>query len=95
MVFRDPKFSDFLAAMIEGKPPEQVEDTTGKQVERAARAPCNFKRLVNDRDVKKQGWTEKQVKAALKEKFGEYDEEKLPEYWEYLKAHSAADRMGD
>lgn len=77
--FRDPKFSDFLDAMVEGVLPEAVEDTTAEQVGQ----PRTWPEL--------KAWIEEHpelevdtAKAKLVEKFGGFDGGKVGEYYFYL-----------
>jgi len=78
--FQDPKFSDFLDAMVEGAMPEGIEDTTMEQ----AKQPRTWGDLAT--------WIEGQdnltvetSKKDLVEEFGSFDKERVPEYYRFLK----------
>ena len=78
--FKDPKFSDFLDAMVEGALPKGVEDTTKEQ----AGQPRNWKEL--------EGWINQQenmtvgeAKETLVEQFGNFDASQVGQYYHYLK----------
>lgn len=78
--FKDPKFSDFLGAMVEGALPEAVEDTTAEQ----ASQPLTWGELeswIRERpELEVDG-----AKEALKSEFGAWDSKRVVEYYRYLK----------
>jgi hypothetical protein len=83
-VFRDPKFSDFLDAIVEGALPEPVEDTTLDQAEQ----PRTWEKLEDW--MRSVGMDVEEATVNLAQEFGTGDKDRVGEYYHYLK-----NRMGD
>jgi hypothetical protein len=82
-VFKDPKFSDFLVARLEGEAPTPIGSTAEEQINLALDAPLSYSELVAR--VKELGWDPQQATALLKREFGDFSGDMLPYYWSYIK----------
>lgn len=91
-IFRNPKFSDFLPAVLEGDAPGRVGDSVADQVKAALDAPQSWSDL--ERRLKARGWGSERAKELLVAKFGPFDSAKLEEYWEYLKGQEPGQASG-
>ena len=91
-VFHDPKFSDFLPAVLKGEAPEKVGDSVADQVKTALDAPQSWPDL--ERKLKEKGWSSERAKELLVAKFGPFDAALLEEYWEYLKGEEPGQKGG-
>lgn len=81
--FYDPKFSDFLGAMVEGVAPISIEDTTEQQVHAERNRPQNQADLVVW--IENSPWTKDEAMDALKEKFGKVVSSRIEEYYDFLR----------
>ena len=91
-VFKDPKFSDFLPAVLEGEAPRGVGSSVDDQVKAALGAPQSWPDL--ERKLKERGWGSERAKELLVAKFGPFDSAMLEEYWEYLKGEEPGQASG-
>jgi hypothetical protein len=82
-IFRNPRFSDFIKAEMEGSLPEEIGTGVERQVDLALTAPKSWSEMVNR--LKPSGYTEETIAAKLKEHFGSFDRERLDDYWEFMK----------
>jgi hypothetical protein len=83
-VFRNPKFSDFLALQMEGVAPTEVRHSAAEQAERAINAPQGWTELLQRTLSLKAGWTADVVRGLLKEEFGSFDAEATADYYDWL-----------
>jgi len=91
-VFQNPKFSDFLPAVLKGKAPEKVGDSVADQVQTALDTPQSWPNL--ERKLKALGWSSERAKELLVARFGPFDAAMLEEYWVYLKGQEPEQANG-
>lgn len=94
-VFKNPQFSDFMVARLEGEAPTPIGSAAERQISMALEAPASYSELLNK--LKKMGWDPQVAIALLKSEYGDFSGDMLPYYWEFIKdkdpnEHGAGDQ---
>lgn len=88
-IVRDPTFQKVLELavpekLLSGKPPTEVEDSSGDQVEEEEGNFQTWKEM--QLAIEQKGWSVEEVKAELGKEFGKFNPARMSEYWKWLKS---------